>query len=81
MRWSRAWKADVLTTVGEWVKLVIAVVSWVGLECGWWWWLISMQVKAGMGWSHVGRCRSTSRALGQDTDDTWPHCNNGCGQA
>ena len=53
----RAWKADQLITVGALVQLFVATVGWVGagMEV-----VVGKQVgQCQMGWSHVGRCRST----------------------
>ena len=45
-------------------------LGWVGWGQWWRWWLVSLREKATIGWSHVGRYRSTSRVRGEDTDDT-----------
>ena len=64
-------KADEQIAVGTWVLLSMAMVGWVGA---------GMEVVVGRHagqsqgtWSHVGRCWSTSRVRGLDTDDNRSH--------
>ena len=60
-----------LVTVDACVWLVIAMVGWVGA-----WMEVVNGMHAGQSikaMSYVGRCRSTSRMQGEDTDDTRSH--------
>ena len=51
-RWSCAWKADEIITVGAWVQLVMAMVGWVEMVVG----MHAVQFQVGL-----VACRSTSR--------------------